>query len=285
MSPSSRHQSLTDRIRVQAADQGIDSNRLRRSVAFHRVLARLCRGALVLKGGFTVEVRLGGAARATKDLDFVTDLAAVSDPALLADLLDDLLDVELADGFSFRVQPPREVRPADALAPVWRFRLEARLDGVHFDDLVLDLVGQADEIDSGTELLEVPSPLVGGPWPPVRIEAVDVYQQAAEKFHAYSRVYAGDRPSSRVKDLVDLALLTEAGLLSDPTRLRRRLVAVHEARGGTGPPPELPLPPPLWPRQYAALVASLPVTATTVEAAYALARHVYLTALREGNAT
>lgn len=69
---------LEERLKRAARNQHTDLMRLRRQVAFDRLLARLFATPdvpWVLKGGYTFELRLGGRARATKDLDLsVPDL-------------------------------------------------------------------------------------------------------------------------------------------------------------------------------------------------------------------
>src|SRR5215218_2794260 len=112
-------------------------------------------------------------------------------------------------------------------------------------------------------MLTVPAPVCIPGLTDVIVEAVDVYQHAAEKFHAYARIYARDRPSSRVKDLVDLVLLIESGLLVDPIRLGQRLEVVYAERDRTLPARELPAPPLDWAIPFAALAADLDLTAAT----------------------
>src|SRR5574340_1512418 len=81
---------LEERLKRIAREQHTDLMRLRRQVAFDRLLARLFATPDVpwtLKGGYTFELRLGGRARATKDLDLsVSDLHrfATDDPKPLA---------------------------------------------------------------------------------------------------------------------------------------------------------------------------------------------------------
>jgi hypothetical protein len=84
---------------------------------------------------------------------------------------------------------------------------------------------------------------------------VDVAQHAAEKFHAMARTDAGDRPSS-VKDLVDVVLLVEAGLLPHPD-LPGRLQTVWQVRDAVPPPAQLPAFPAAWLGDYAAMAAEL----------------------------
>jgi hypothetical protein len=63
---------LEERLRQQSRRDRIDLQRLRRRVAFERFLARLFRGdkpVWLLKGGYSLELRLQDIARATIDID------------------------------------------------------------------------------------------------------------------------------------------------------------------------------------------------------------------------
>lgn len=275
MTDSPRRRSVADRVRLAAEQTGSDVGRLRRSVVFHRVLDRVAGEGLVLKGGFCIEVRLPGQARATRDLDLVGDQALIGGAYGVADAVQDVLDRQHADGFTFEVERVRELRGQGALAAAWRLSVTALLDGQLFERLTIDLVGQVEEVAGGTEPLLIDPPVSIPGHSPVQVEAVDVYQHAAEKFHALGRTYAGDRPSTRVKDLVDLVLLHEAGLITDLGRLWRRVIRVHELRDSGLPPHDLPLPPESWARDYVALIADLRCEARTLDVAYPLIRSLY----------
>lgn len=277
-----RHRSVGDRIRLAASERGVDANRLRRAFVFQRLLARLGPAGFVLKGGYCLEVRLPASARATKDIDLVGRIAMTRDDLTLRDDLDEIVErYDVDDGFAFRVGKATRLRDEDAGAQAWRVDLVALLDGVEFERVKVDLVGQVDEIRGATEPLPVPPPVAIPGLDPVVVEAVDVYQHAAEKFHAYSRIYAHDRPSSRVKDLVDLVLLTEAGLIDDASRLAERIAVVAMERDGSAPVPRLSAPPGDWTRPYAAMAADLDLTAASTDTAYDLVTAVYAAALRE----
>ena len=72
---------------VPGGRPSVELDRLRKRVAFERFLARLFGRASsrwVLKGSYALELRLGGKARATKDIDL--DLP----PPPVEDLLDEL---------------------------------------------------------------------------------------------------------------------------------------------------------------------------------------------------
>lgn len=277
-----RHRSVGDRIRLAASERGVDANRLRRALVFQRLLARLGPAGFVLKGGYCLEVRLPQSARATKDVDLVGRIAMTRDNLSLRDDLDEVMERhDIEDGFTFRVGKATRQRDEDAGAQAWRVDLVALLDGVEFERVKVDLVGQVDEVTGATELLAVPPPVTIPGLETVVVEAVDVYQHAAEKFHAYSRVYAHDRPSSRVKDLVDLVLLAEAGLIGDASRLAQRIAVVASERDSSTPVATLPEPPGDWTRPYAAMAADLDLTAASTEAAYDLVAAVYAAALSE----
>ena len=115
------------------------------------------------------------------------------------------------------------------------------------------------------------------------VTAVDVYQHAAEKFHALARIYAHDRPSSRVKDLVDLVLLVEAGLLVDLTRLRDRLAVVYRSRDDSAPPADLDQPPHHWARPFTTHMTDVHCHVTDISYGFAQVRTVYLSAIFEGD--
>lgn len=169
-------------------------------------------------------------------------------------------------------------------APAWRVSVGCSVDGRRFDRLKLDVVAQFAEVAEALEPLVIASPVPFAGFAPVTVAAVDVYQHAAEKLHAMSRVYAHDLPSSRVKDLVDLALLIEAGLLVNERALRRRLIVVHEHRDGSLPPEDLPDPPAAWSAGYDRLVEDLDLSVRTAGDAFARVRALYLSALSEGRA-
>lgn len=250
---SHRQRSVTDRIRLAAHAAGVDANRLRRAVVFQRLPVRLAPHGLVLKGGYSLEVTLPGAARATKDVHLVGRLAAASDAETLLDALEPMIEAAAGDDFSFRVVAARPMRDGSQGDRAWRLRVDALVDRAHFQTVTVDLVGQVDEVVGATERLLIACPVALPGCDEVVIDAVDVYQHAAEKYHAYARIYAQERPSSRVKDLVDLVLLIEAGLLVDDTRLRERLDRVHTTRDGTPPPAQLASPPQFWDGPFSAM--------------------------------
>jgi hypothetical protein len=88
---------------------------------------------------------------------------------------------------------------------------------------------------------------------PAEVPTVPLQQHVAEKVHAYTRIYAGGRVSSRVKDLVDLVLIP-ARFAFEAGRLRRALDATFAARAIQPLPSALP-PPDEWRPGYRRMAA------------------------------
>ncbi|MBP2476298.1 putative nucleotidyltransferase component of viral defense system [Crossiella equi] len=266
--PAALRARLDARLKTDSADRAIDVNRLRRQLAFERILVRLGED-WVLKGGLALEFRLRNQCRATRDLDLALLGQAEDGERVREHLIDAFAEDPQDDHFSFVVGPPQMLAADSAGRPGWRFSVEARLAGRSFVHVRVDVVARAEEIADGVERLTLPSGLGFAGYPPaISVLAIDVHQHAAEKVHALTRDY-GDRPNTRTKDLVDLVLLIEHELL-DPARLGRRLRTVFDVRGTHDLPRHPPTPPAAWAADYLALTADLDVTAHTVEAAHEL---------------
>lgn len=85
------------------------------------------------------------------------------------------------------------------------------------------------------------------------LPVVELEQHVAEKLHAYTGTYGPDgQQSTRVKDLVDLVLVSELAEL-DAKRLSRALVRTFEQRASQPLPAAVPPPPRTWARPYTEL--------------------------------
>jgi len=232
---------LEERLRQTAREHGLDLMRLRRQVAFDRLLARLFATSDVpwlLKGGYTFELRLRGKARATKDLDLsIPDLERLTvgenEPfpdtnSLIHDRLQEAAASDLYDGFEFRVGTPMADMDAAPYGGA-RYPIEAWLDNRKFATFHLD-VGIGDAITADPEWLTSPDVLGFAEIPPARVAALSREQQFAEKIHAYT-LPRRDRANSRVKDLIDLVLLLRLGL-SDTDMVKQALHATFARRMG-----------------------------------------------------
>lgn len=267
--------SLNHRLRNLAAAEGVPPQRVRNRYVFQRVLARLARDPRwVLKGGFSLELRLGLAARTTKDLDLLRWDATGLSADDLQDLLDEALDVDLGDDCTFAVRRPRQVRAEDEMPSTWRVVVEVQVARSPFETVTIDVVTSSVEPTSGVDAVAV-RPVLGGE--PFSVRSVDLARYAAEKTHAYARIYAHNRPSSRVKDLVDLALLIEQELL-EPAAYARAVIDVFAEREASAPSPELPDPPGDWAAPFAAMAADIGLDQHSLEDAAPLVQLFYRTA-------
>jgi hypothetical protein len=192
----------------------------------------------VLKGGFALDLRLASRARSTKDVDI--EWRAEEDE--LADTLLDAAEHDAGDFFVLAIE--RTATPADRLGGAHRFRVSASLAGRPFETFLLDVGLRADDT-AGVETLRTDDLLGFAGIEPIRIPAVSLELQIAEKLHAYTQTYEGGRISTRVKDLVDLPLIVELTSL-DAATLRQEIDLNFGHRGTHTPPRALPPPPSDW---------------------------------------
>ncbi|MFI5990814.1 nucleotidyl transferase AbiEii/AbiGii toxin family protein [Streptomyces sp. AM 4-1-1] len=263
---------LEARLKRQSDSDGTDLGRLRRRVVFDRLAARLSAdpdGEWILKGGAALEFRLRNRARATKDLDLAVRATDLDGDAIRDALLDAVGEDPDGDWFTFRIAPPVALAADAAGRPAWRFSVEAGLAGKPFAGIRLDVAARAEEL-AATEPLALLGVLEFAGIPARTIEAVDRRQHFAEKLHAFSRDY-GDRPNTRVKDLADLVLLIETGLVPD-RELYDVVEHVFTVRATHPLPSALPDPPPLWRETYPSLADGLTETTPSLDAALALLR-------------
>lgn len=252
---------LETRLLERSRREAVDLQRLRRQVAFDRLLARMFEPSLpvrqcwVLKGGYALEMRFHEA-RSTRDLDFSVRAGAGPHPQgeripALRELLQSATQLRLPDFFSFIVG---EATMTLDQAPESgaRFPVDARLDGRTFVTFHVDL-------GVGDEVLEPLDELVGQNWlgfagiGPVAAPGLSKEQHWAEKLHAYTLPRTG-AANSRVRDLVDLVFLIERGSLA-LDRVRLAVEATFIRRGTHAVPDDLPPPPTDWARPLAVLAA------------------------------
>lgn len=118
----------------------------------------------------------------------------------------------------------------------------ARIDGREFETVLLD-IGLDKTSGLAPVELSLPAMLSFADLPTVKIPALPIEWHLAEKVHAYTRRYGpdADTPSSRVKDLIDIALIT-ASLSVEGEQLRLALDSVFETRDRQSLPVRLPVP-------------------------------------------
>lgn len=249
--PAAFRAALEARLNAAARAGVRPVGRARKLVAFTRLLARLNHAApdqWVLKGGFALELRLPRQARATRDVDL--DWAVSLDDATNA--LVEATALELDDYFEFAIQ---RVGDADVGAGGGvRFRAESYVAGRLFEPLLID-VGVASGV-SPADQLTAPDLLDFAEIEPAQIRAIPLEQHIAEKLHAYTRRYRDDEPSSRVKDLIDIVLMSELASF-EFTRLRDSIVRTFDERETHKLPTALPAPPSEWSQPYRSLAEEI----------------------------
>jgi len=261
--PKALRVALENRLLARSQATGISLDRLRRRVLFERTLARLQTaepGLWVLKGGMALEVRLRDGARLTKDLDLGLR-AEVVDVVDLEERLIGALSVDPAgDRFVLTVGSVRRMAQDDGGRSTWRAHVAATLAGKMFGGLQIDVSARADELDS-TDLIMLPNSMEFAGIESSQVEVVNLQRHVAEKFHGMLKVF-DDRINTRVRDLVDLVLLIERGLMN-PAVAADAVRAVWDERGDRLPVvlPELPGG---WRERYEHLASDLDLDARTL---------------------
>lgn len=236
-------QALEARLVALSRDGGLSLVRLRKSVAFDRLLARLFAVApdrWVLKGGLALDYRLGAKARTTMDVDLAR---AGDEDAATADLLA-AGELDLGDHFSFAIERTAKLDQLVQGSAV-RYHVRADLAGRQFEEFLLD-VGFDFPIGWEPETLHGPDLLAFADIAPVDAPSLPLELQVAEKVHAYTCGYGqSGTASTRVKDLVDLALIASASPVN-ADRLSRALRETFGRRDRHELPGALPRPPADW---------------------------------------
>ena len=241
--------------RASLTDQ-IDLNRLRRQVSFDRLLARLFRkepAPWALKGGYALELRFK-AARATVDIDLTLQPVVAATSAggdinqAVREMLQNMADSPLGDWFEYAIGPPVMDLTAAPYGGA-RYPVEARMDERIFARFHLD-VGIGDVVMQPLETIVCRDWLGFAGIESSRVVMIAREQQVAEKIHAYT--LPRNAANSRVKDLVDLALLIGSGGL-DQQRILDALRLTFERRGTHNLPTGLAPPPADWQIPFQAL--------------------------------
>jgi Nucleotidyl transferase AbiEii toxin, Type IV TA system len=265
---------LEDRLQAIAGKESVDLQRLRRQVAFDRLLARLFRVGQspllpwVLKGGYAMELRIK-AARTTKDIDLTmrsvfnsSDKKDDKNNLAVLEKLQEVAAFSSDDFFVYTIGEP--IADLDA-APYGgaRFPVEARLDGRVFVGFHLD-VGIGDAVIEPLEVIEGRDWLGFAGVASPSLYMIPREQQFAEKLHAYTLPRQGVA-NTRVRDLVDMVLLIQSGTLAK-AKVAEAIRVTFDRRGTHGVP-RLLLPPPTdWQKPYDSLAKECRLTGALDEA-------------------
>jgi hypothetical protein len=257
MTPKTRYRdaaafraALNDRLRISAVGKSEGwLVRRRKFMVFDRLLTRLMIIApdrWVLKGAVALDFRLGERARSTMDLDLHRE---DSEAEAMTDLIA-AQTLDIGDYFSFQIERTNKLDELEDGTAV-RYRVTAQLGGRPFDRVILD-VGFDHGIASPPDILLGPDFFAFAGVEPILIPTIPLAQHVAEKLQAYSRTYQENRPSSRVKDLIDLVLIAENSAL-EASALRSAIEMTFSNRDYHVIPAELAQPPEQWLTTYRAL--------------------------------
>jgi hypothetical protein len=267
---------LEDRLLRESLTTGVPLVRLRKTVAFDRLLARMVHtgpDAWILKGGLALQLLIADNARTTKDVDLLLRQAATS----AYDMLTAAATEDLGDWFEFLVGVPAAL-PAETAV---RMTVESRLDGRRFESFHVD-VGVGDPVVEAPDSRVVTGLLAFAGIAQTMMPCYPVSQHAAEKLHAFARP-RDKGENSRVKDLVDVVLLAEH---SNPraTDLRAAIDATFIARRTSLVPERLPDPPAFWAAEYRRVAQELDLGPADLAAGVDLARR-FLDPVLDGTAS
>ncbi len=258
---SAFRRALEDKLQDIARKEVVDLQRVRRQVAFDRLLARLFHAAQprtlpwILKGGYAMELRIK-AARTTKDIDLTMRNAFSSsekkdDKKNLAVLekLQEAAAFRSDDFFVYTIGEPISDLEAAPYGGA-RFPVEGRVDGRVFVGFHLD-VGIGDAVMEPLEVIEGRDWLRFAGIASPSLYMIPREQQFAEKLHAYTLPRTG-AVNSRVRDLVDMVLLIKSGTLAK-AKVAEAIRVTFNRRGTHALPNRLLQPPTGWQKPYDAL--------------------------------
>ncbi|MBN1264437.1 MAG: nucleotidyl transferase AbiEii/AbiGii toxin family protein [Anaerolineales bacterium] len=227
-------QALETRIKNIQQSENIPLVRLRKQIAFERLIARLQTShpdTWILKGGLAIQLRLGLQSRTTKDIDLLRREQT-------GDIFDSLVkaaSLELGDWFTFDVGNA-VIEPEDDFGG-FRFPITCLLDGRVFERFHVD-VGTGDQLLGDPDYIHFDPFLEFAGIPPVNVPCYPIPQQIAEKFHALTREYMSSQ-STRGKDFVDILLLAGLGNI-DGKSFSQAIVSTFKKRGTHPIPPTIP---------------------------------------------
>jgi len=253
--PKAFRQALEEKIKTTSKKMQMDLQRVRRTIAFDRFLCRMFidpKVKWVLKGGYAMELRVE-TARATKDIDFTLGKEFTNqfdsdyDANQVLWLLKKSMSVDLEDYFIFKVgEPMRNLENAPYGG--YRYPVHSMIDNRTFVKFHID-VSLGDQTHGSYEYLEGQDWLAFAGIPTQKFLSISAEQQFTEKLHAYT-IPRGDRPNSRIRDLIDIALLIDQGKIKHK-RLMECIKATFKRRKTHAMPDNLQEPPEFWKDPFA----------------------------------
>lgn len=268
MTPKQFHASVSSRIAVEASASGRSINRVRTLLVMERFLMRMVAvgpDAFVLKGGLALELRLARA-RTTRDVDVLARGDGDSAEALMRRAA--ALVPEPPDHIDFTVGPNPTDPEIDGDGVRYhgrRFRVTSTIASRPFGDPFGVDVAVADAVVGTPDILQGSDFFDRYGLTRLCVPAYPLPTHLAEKLHALT--LPRTRPNSRLKDLVDVALLSELDG-HDADLLRRAIDRTFTFRASHAAPGRLPEPPSEWTAQYARMQADEHLRWSTLEALF-----------------
>jgi hypothetical protein len=241
---------------------GVAPGRVRRWISVMVLLGALDRSResdplFLLKGGVAIELRVGGGARATKDVDLVF----FGDPEHLAEALDE--DLEPYAVFTF--ERGAIERRADGLFD--RVDVKLLFRGRSWGTLTLEVASPDSQMTDSESVEAIAIDEFGIEGPRV-IRCLSLRYQIAQKIHAVTQRFE-EGENDRFRDLVDLIICRD--LVHDVADVREACVDTFDARGRHAWPPELEVPG-IWVEPYSALTEEMDFPVGDVDDAAAQVR-------------
>jgi hypothetical protein len=249
-------------------------------VTFDRFLARLETSpaeAWIVKGGFALQLRLGGRARTTKDIDVSATNRWTPDQTMAH--LRTAVSLDLRDWFEFEIGAPIEAATG-APGRGLRFPIRCLLDGRAFETFHLD-VGYGDPVLEAPVVLTAPDLLAFAEITPAAVRCYPLATQIAEKLHTYTRTYASGE-TSRARDLADILLAASLEQF-ESAKLKEAIEATFKARGSYSIPTEMPAPPARISASYRQLARELDLPWPTIKEAGQAAAQFLNPVLKKGS--
>jgi hypothetical protein len=261
--PPSRHSHLERLLGDYSKAHGIAPDRMRRWISTMTLIGALDRvraeqePRFLVKGGVSMELRLGLGARSTQDLDIVFR----GRTAELLDALEEAFEHPYS-GFEFRRKgEAQDIRDTGSR----RIALQVSFQQRGWQTLTVEIGRpEADESDLVPSAISLADFKLDSP---ERVTCLSLRYQIAQKIHAVTEEPADGRPNLRHWDLIDLILL-RALLEEDLWRVREACVRTFESRKTHNWPPDL-LVPDAWEQPYTAEAEKLRFTPADVHEAAA----------------
>ena len=202
-SPALQNRDLERRITRLARERGTTPARLRRLVGFAVLCETLAEAVaqgvipiFFVKGGVAIELRLGLAARATRDLD----VGLCAEPEELLPVFDRALAVGYGD-FALRRRGEARVLENGARS----FEVAVSLRSRAWTTVDVDLAPATMDVQTeGVEPLALHELGLGHPR---AVQCLALSEQVAQKIHALTEPMPRGRPNARARDALDILLL------------------------------------------------------------------------------